>query len=221
MEDGRLKAVRQALMMNQGDFAKTIGLQQGSYSSIEKGKGKSTITAQTELLLRFVHGVNIDYLYGKSDTMFLTSQEKMQEEKPVMNYDKGVPYYNVYFECGFNSVENDQTTTPHCLIDLEAYSKADCWCNAKGDSMIPEINPGDIIALKELHDWQTYIPYGEIYAIVTTEHRTIKRICKSDVEGCVLLLPTNLNGKYSPQDIPLRIVQRIYKVIGCIKRFEQ
>lgn len=158
-----------------------------------------------------------------SPEWLLTGNGEMikQEEKPVMNYEKGVPYYNVDFECGFSSVENDQTTTPHCLIDLEAYSKADCWCNATGKSMIPEINPGDIIALKELHDWQTYIPYGEIYAIVTTEHRTIKRICKSDVEGCVLLLPTNLNGRYSPQDIPLRIVQRIYKVIGCIKRFEQ
>lgn len=178
-------------------------------------KAKSITADRVKEFLLFYPEVSPEWLLTGNGEMI------KQEEKPVMNYEKGVPYYNVDFECGFSSVENDQTTTPHCLIDLEAYSKADCWCNATGKSMIPEINPGDIIALKELHDWQTYIPYGEIYAIVTTEHRTIKRICKSDVEGCVLLLPTNLNGKYSPQDIPLRIVQRIYKVIGCIKRFEQ
>ena len=98
------------------------------------------------------------------------------------------------------------------------YNTAECWCNVTGHSMEPEISQGDIIALKELHDWQTYIPSGEIYAIVTTEHRTIKRVSPGKHEGYILLTPSNPSPEYVPQEIPLSIVQRVYRVLGCMKR---
>lgn len=214
MVHDRLKAIREALNMTQAVFAQSLGLKQGSYSDIEKGKTKTPVTPQTELILRFVHNVNIEYLYGNSDKMF--SQE---EQRPIMNFEKGKPYYNVDFMCGFDLVENNQTTNPDCLIWFPMYDKADCWCNATGMSMYPDICPGDIIALKELRDFKSYIPLGEIYGIVTKEHRTIKKVCKSEKKGCIKLVPTNQSKEFSEQDIPLDMVVRVYRVLGSLRRF--
>lgn len=137
---------------------------------------------------------------------------------PVKSYISGVPYYNVDFIGGFDLILNDQTINPEYYIDFKQYNSADCWCNVTGHSMEPEINQGDIIALKELHDWRTYIPAGEIYGLVTTEHRTIKKVCPSPKEGYLRLIPTNKSPEYIPQDIPISIIIKVYKVLGCMKR---
>ena len=131
---------------------------------------------------------------------------------------QGVPYYNVDFIGGFDLVLNDQTVLPEYYIDFKKYNSADCWCNVTGHSMEPEINPGDIIALKELEDWRTYMPAGEIYGIVTTEHRTIKKVRPSDREGYIRLIPINRSPEYTEQDIPVSIIIKVYKVLGCVKR---
>lgn len=77
---------------------------------------------------------------------------------------------------GFDLVLNDQTVNPEYLIDFQKYNNADCWCNVTGHSMEPEINHGDIIALKKIED-KSFLPLGEVYAIVTkNDMRTIKRL---------------------------------------------
>lgn len=40
--------------------------------------------------------------------------------------------------------------------------------------MEPELNNGDFIAMKEMTDPIEYLPYGEIYGIVTNSYRTVK-----------------------------------------------
>ena len=144
--------------------------------------------------------------------------EMEETDSPKISFTNGVPYYNVDFIGGFDLIENDQTINPEYRIDFQKYNNATCWCNVTGHSMEPEVTPGDIIALKELHDWRVYIPSGEIYGIVTTEHRTIKKISPSTKEGFIRLIPSNQSPEYVPQDIPISIVRRVYKVLGCMKR---
>lgn len=154
--------------------------------------------------------------FALNDVWFVDTENNTNE--PVISYECGVPYYNVDFIGGFDLILNNQTINPEYYIDFKQYNSADCWCNVTGHSMEPEINQGDIIALKELHDWRTYIPAGEIYGLVTTEHRTIKKVCPSPKEGFLRLIPTNKSPEYVPQDIPISIVLRVYKVLGCMKR---
>lgn len=164
--------------------------------------------------LHFFQDVSAEWLLLGEGEML-----RSKEEAPIMNFEKGKPYYNVDFICGFDLVENDQTTNPDCLIWFPMYNNADCWCNATGMSMYPDICPGDIIALKEVKDFRSFIPSGEIYGIVTKEHRTIKKVCKSEIEGCIKLIPTNQSKEFTEQDIPLDIVVRVYKVLGSLRRF--
>ncbi|WP_255299405.1 helix-turn-helix transcriptional regulator [Bacteroides sp. KFT8] len=145
-----------------------------------------------------------------------TSQET--DEQPKVNFTIGVPYYNIDFICGFDLVLNDQTTKPEYLIDFRKYNDATCWCNVTGHSMEPEINHGDIIALKKIED-PSFLPLGEVYAIVTTnDMRTIKRLGKGDDKEHYNLIPTNKSPEYGVQEIPKKMIRTIFQVLGCMKR---
>lgn len=153
----------------------------------------------------------------------LTGEGEMIHQLPsssnsIISYTAGVPYYNVDFIGGFDLVLNDQTINPEYLIDFKLYNEATCWCNVTGHSMEPEIAHGDMIALKKIEDF-SFIPFGEVYAIVTTnEMRTIKRIGPATNPENYSLIPTNKSPEYGIQELPKRMIRHIYHVLGCMKR---
>lgn len=135
-----------------------------------------------------------------------------------LNHDKiGVPYYDVDFIGGFDLVENDQTIDPAYYIDFTQYNRADCWVNITGHSMEPMINQGDMIALKRVRDWKNYLLYGEVYAVVTDEYRTVKIIRKSPKgDDFIRFVPYN-REEYDEQDVPISVIRRVFRVLGCAK----
>lgn len=139
---------------------------------------------------------------------------------PEINYEyKGAPYYNVDFIGGFDIVLNDQTINPDYYINFAPYNKPGVvWCNITGHSMEPELNNGDFIAMKEMTSPIEYLPYGEIYGIVTDDYRTVKRIRLSDRKGYVRLIPTNKSPEYGEQEIPIKIIRKVFAVLGSMHR---
>ncbi|MGL5957955.1 MAG: S24 family peptidase [Phocaeicola sp.] len=144
---------------------------------------------------------------------------ELQGDEPRISHTAGVPYYNVDFLGGFDLMMNDQTQHPEYRIDFKKYNEADCWCNVTGHSMEPEITHGDIIAMKKLEDWDLFIPYGEVYAIVAKNGlRTIKKIGSGSNTDTFSLIPTNKSPEYGTQEIPKKLVAGVWKVLGCMKR---
>lgn len=137
-------------------------------------------------------------------------------EALVSNSTEGTPYYAVDFIAGFDDVVNDQTLVPTSMISFPHVKEAECWVDVTGKSMEPLISPGDIIALRKLNNWNRHLLYGEVYAIVTEEYRTIKRIRKSPVDGYLTLVPEN--SDYDPQDILSDDIRAIYQVLCCAKK---
>lgn len=138
---------------------------------------------------------------------------------PKKNFSTGVPYYDVDFVGGFDLLANDQTVNPDYLIDFKPFEKATCWCNITGHSMEPEITHGDIIALRKIEDW-SYLPFGEIYAIVTrNDMRTVKRLGPGTTKDTFMLIPANKSPEYAPQEINKRDILHVFEVMGCMKRF--
>lgn len=158
---------------------------------------------------------NIDWIIKEQGDMLISGNKVTV---PQINYTKGVPYYNVDFIGGFDIVLNNQTINPEYLIDFQKYNEATCWCNVSGHSMEPEINNGDIIALKKIEDF-SFLPLGEVYAIVTTNGmRTIKRLGPSQNPECYTLVPTNKSPEYGIQELRKDMIQHIFQVLGCMKR---
>ena len=149
----------------------------------------------------------------------MLQSDNIPADRPRMSYTEGKPYYNVDFTGGFDIVLNDQTAKPDYLIDFKKYREADCWCNITGHSMEPLISNGDIIAIKELKNWRDFILYGEAYGIVTEDMRTVKIVTKSEKgDGYLHLVPVNKSVEYQPQDIPIKLITHVFKILGCMKK---
>ena len=74
MKGSRLKLIRKSLNMKQTQFAERLGLNQGSYSSIESGKTNVSQQVSRALLREFC--VNPEYIEsGKGDMFLLDSKE--------------------------------------------------------------------------------------------------------------------------------------------------
>lgn len=144
-------------------------------------------------------------------------KQKIQEPKSVYSDIIGVPYYNVDFASGYESFFKNSLANYDFKIDYEPYNDADFWVNNIGNSMSPKIESGDLVALKEKKDI-TQIIYGEIYAIVLPEMRTIKYIRKSEKENHVKFVPENLQD-FDSQDMPIELIEKFFLVLGSIKKF--
>lgn len=192
------------------EFERLCGLSNGYVRKVKDSLGKRGLAD----ILRKFPDLNPDWLLtGKGEMLFtdLTQQS-------IISYTTGVPYYNVDFIGGFDVVLNDQTINPEYLIDFKLYNEATCWCNVTGHSMEPEIAHGDIIALKKIDDF-SFLPFGEVYAIVTTNGmRTIKRIGPASTPNNYALIPTNKAPEYGIQELPKKMIRYVYHVLGCMKR---
>lgn len=195
---------------------------------LRNGETKEASSKILEPFCKHYKQVNPSYILIGKGSMFLTDSETnvpivadttSADNVPTISYSHGKPYYNVDFLGGFDIIINDQTVNPEYLIDFKKYEDADCWCNISGQSMEPLISNGDIIALKQLHDWREFLLYGEIYGIVTNDMRTVKLVTRSPKgDDHLHLVPVNKSEEYQPQDIPKKLITHVFQVLGCMKK---
>ncbi|MCZ4693902.1 helix-turn-helix transcriptional regulator [Ancylomarina euxinus] len=165
--------------------------------------------------------INLVWLLTGKGEMLLSGEEKVINElTPCVSPESGlgVPYYDVDFSGGFNAIFNNQTLLPDHNIVFAPFKDAQLWCNVTGNSMAEKINHGDIIALKELTNWEENVLFGEIYAVVTDHIRTIKIIRKSNNEDNYRLVPINTN-EFDENEVQKSSILNVFTVLGAIKKF--
>lgn len=223
---GTVRRIRQYIE-NKG-ISKYRFYQQSGLSNGALDKGENIGSDKCEKILYAFPDLNSDWLLTGRGSMLknnglelIDNKEDIEKnELPEVNYEyKGAPYYNVDFIGGFDLVLNDQTNNPDYYINFPPYNKEGVvWCNITGHSMEPELNNGDFIALKEMTDPIEYLPYGEIYGIITDNYRTVKRIRMSERKGFVRLIPTNKSPEYGEQEIPINMIRKVFAVLGSMHR---
>ena len=163
--------------------------------------------------LSYYKDVNPDWLILGQGSM-LREENKIAD---LISYDPsvGVPYYDVDFTAGFDAIFNNQTLLPAHNIVFKPFEEAQLWCNVTGDSMADRINSCDIIALKEIS--LESILYGEIYAVVLDDVRTVKILRKSSDPNRLRFIP--INKEYDEQEFEKCRIQRVYAVLGSIRKF--
>ena len=203
------------LQMSTNEFSNSIGLERPDrlYNILNGRNGVSSDLANI-IISRYN---NVEYLWLITGKGLMLKGECDLPEYSISENGDGVPYYNVDFTLGFDLVENDQTLIPAYHIKFPKYRDALCWVNATGDSMTPLINHGDMVALKRLDNWRDGVLFGEVYAIVTNDFRTIKKIRKSARgEEYFLFVPENTDG-FDDQEVLKDSILTVYKVLGCSK----
>lgn len=198
--------------MSDRQFSLSIGVSAGYINSISKSIQPDVMNSISALY----PDLNIGWLLTGEGEMLKDNTEA----KPIINYEqRGVPYYDVDFIGGFDLVLNDQTINPEYYIDFKPYNNAKYWANVSGHSMEPSISHGDMIAIKEIETWREFLPYGEVYGIVTDEFRTIKVVSKGDDDKSFSLIPLNKDPQYSAQSIPKHLIRKVFSVLGAVKKF--
>ncbi len=212
-----LKSYFEKQQVTQVELAERLGVTKAYINALFNGKkpfGKAQAEKWSNLF-----GLSVSWLLTGEGSMLKSAEGSEGAVLPRKNFEQGVPYYNVDFIGGFDIVTNDQTATPEYLIDYEPYNKATCWCNITGHSMEPEISHGDVLALKLVED-PSFLPFGEVYAIVTTnDMRTVKRIGPASTPDAYALIPSNKSPEYGVQELPKRMIRTVFQVLGCMKRF--
>lgn len=135
---------------------------------------------------------------------------------PVLNEQKGVPYFDVEFTAGFLEVENNSSIMPDSYISHPFFKGCDYVVRASGQSMAKVICHGDAIGLVKINNWKEFFPFGEIYAIVTNDgFRMVKVITKGETDETYTLISKPSDSKkdeFPPQQIKKGSILSIFKV---------
>ncbi len=195
-------------------FSTKVGINPSNFN--RKMKGELPFTNKDFVKIHTSTGLSLEWLeFGEGD---MTAERPTIHEanKPLPPQSDAKPFYDVDFLLGFNEAYNDTPNVPSRYISVPGYEKADFWCRTSGDSMKPFISNGDVIALREVQDWQSFLPMNEVYAVMTTNDlRTVKVVRKGSDDMHFTLHA--YNEEYEDQEISKASITKVYKVMGCLK----
>ena len=193
--------------MSQKAFCDKIGVSKGYITNMVSGFGRDVLFR----IKQEFPDLSINWLlYGEGE--MLNSQSQAVEVG-----GKQIPFFDVEFEGGYDVMVNDQTRTAASFINVPYETRATHACRITGRSMQPDIYSGDIILLQYIEDF-SWLPLGDIYAIVTTnDMRTVKRLARSENDENYLLVPSN--AEYQAQELPKRLIRNVFRVVGTIRMF--
>lgn len=218
----------ESILKERGDtknaFSIKVGINPSNFN--RKMKGDIPFTSKDFAKISDAIGINRDWLEKgigepKSpacDQVDHKLVDKLVEMtvKNAMREPGSKPFYDVDFALGFNEMYNDEPNIPSKYISVPGYEKADFWCRTSGDSMKPFVSNGDIIALKEVKDWQSFLPMNEVYAVMTTNDlRTVKVVRKGSDDMHFTLHA--YNEEYEDQEINKATITKVFKVLGALK----
>jgi phage repressor protein C with HTH and peptisase S24 domain len=204
-------------------IAERLGVSKAYVNALMTGKKAFGKTQAAKWSSEF--GISASWLLTGEGPMLKEEKEMEKEEEyellPRITEDKGRPYYDVDFLGGYGEFADDPASAPVTyMIDYPPYNKEGVfYMNVRGDSMSPEINSGDLVALRPIEAWYDFLLLGKVYAIVTLSgQRTIKRLRRGSDSEHYTLEP--INPAYESQEIPKTQIERVFEVLGGIRRYE-
>lgn len=212
----RLRAYIREHGETKNSFALRVGINPSNFNrkmKEEGEEGKLSFSNKDFKLILDATGLSPEWLKtGEGEKYSGAGVEALGESNTITSK----PFYDVDFALGFATMYNDTPNVPSKYVSVPGYERADFWCRTSGDSMQPMINGGDMIALKEVLDWQDFLPLNEVYAIITTNDlRTVKVVRKGSDDMHLTLHA--YNEAYEDQEISKENITKVFKVIGCIK----
>lgn len=189
-------------------------LSNGYVSSMRKGLGVTKL----ENVLNAFPDLNRDWLlYGEGEMLRreLKSFDRSVEGKKSV---RQVPVYELAATAGFSSIYQDCSTEAVEYLNIPDLPAVDGAIYARGDSMSPLIESGDIVIFKKVELCTDNILWGNIYIVSYTvdgdDFTVLKYIRQSSRTGFIRL--ESFNVRYDPQDIPAASITALALVKASI-----
>lgn len=209
----RFADVRRELGYTQAEFAKVLGIS-NTTADIERGRTKLSGKVVAELLKQFK--INPLWLFAESELQYLESSNTSVIPK-VVTVDsadnENMVLVNAKAAAGYP--QNIQDTSwykqlPAFDLPLPEFRNASYrGFQVEGDSMLPNLKPGEWVLAKAVDDIAHVSP-NKIYVIVLQDAVLVKKIEKAPVSNNITLI--SLNETYPPYEIEPHQIQEIWQV---------
>ncbi|TKC10418.1 DNA-binding protein [Pedobacter polaris] len=212
-ENERLKLIIDKLhFKTQKEFAVKLNIQSGSLSDIIRGKGGMKISNAIKDKLTFMFNVNQEWLTEGIGEPFLKKGPIVSETK------EGVPYFDVSLADINHSVFMEEE--PEYFVNYKPFNDCTAYLPVYGDSMYPKYASGEIIAVKEVTNFEV-LQWGEAYVIMgddtTNGIRSIKLVHQHADPNKLILRSSNPNFK-GDTIINKKSISSMYIIKGKITR---
>ena len=211
-ENERLKSLRKSLGLTQTEMAEKIGIKQGSYSDVERGK--AIVSNYVKMSLEQNLNLNRAWLETGKGEMLNKDHIVKEEGSSIARLMGKQPPSLDFLRHKLNKLyesDNFDTEVPSAEITLPGYD--DCEM-IFGDAMAPSFCNGDVVLIKEWKD--VFVEFGQAYLIVTNNDHRMARILLPDDENGSLICKA-INDKYPPVKIARSDIKKLCLIKGKVE----
>lgn len=124
-----------------------------------------------------------------------------------------VPLVNMFALGGSLTEQLDSTSVDELESVQTPVKGAEMAIQVSGDSMAPKYPSGSRLFCRHVDD-PTFIEWGKVYVIDTTQGAVVKELRPGSSSDNVMCYSLNDNKKYVPFEVPLSSIHGIWKVIA-------
>lgn len=216
---GRLITFLKSRGLSQRKFEQSIGASNGFVNNISKGIGAEKM----QKILSVYPEINPSWLLSGDGEMHVPITVDLQHKGRLSAIKKavsitadstdqckksrGVPYYE---ELPVSAGKLDvllHDAKPTGYIDIPGL-RAQALFPVVGCSMKPEINPGDVVGVEALNNWDSIDP-DKVYMVITSDDRMIKHLELDDEDGEILWC---VSPNYKRFKIAKSNIKAIYRI---------
>lgn len=197
----------------QAEFAQLLGIS-NTTADIERGRTKLSGKVVMELLRQFK--INPLWLFGESEAQYLETSRTSVIPKVVTvdSADKdNMVLVNAKAAAGYPQNIHDTSwyrQLPAFDLPIPEFRNASYrGFQVEGDSMLPNLHPGDWVLARAVEDLDDVSP-NKIYVIVLQDAVLVKKIDRSPNNSDLVLV--SLNETYPPYTIKAEQIQELWQV---------
>ncbi len=209
--------IRRGLGYTQAEFAALLGVSTTT-ADIERGRTKLSGKVVSELLKQFK--INPLWLFGESEQQYLESSNTSVIPKVVTvdsSDNENMVLVNAKAAAGYP--QNIQDTSwyrqlPAFDLPIPEFRNATYrGFQVEGDSMLPNLKPGEWVLAKAVEDVKDVNP-NKIYVVVLQDSVMVKKIERPPNSKQLILI--SLNETYPPYQIEPYQIQELWQVSSKI-----
>lgn len=195
----RMLALVDYTKLSKRKFQESIGVSNSYIQNISEGIGADVLNRIT---IQYPE-INTHWLITGEGKMLREGSEYELKETPQM----GVPYYEELPVSAGQLEVLLQSSKPTGYINVPGL-RAQALFPVVGCSMKPEINPGDVVGVEVLNNWDSIDP-DKVYMIITSDDRMIKHLELDDEDGEILWC---VSPNYKRFKIAKSNIKAIYRI---------
>ncbi len=132
-----------------------------------------------------------------------------------------IPVYDIDIMAGNGEMFQDGGhTAPAYHMDVPDFSGCIAF-RVYSDSMAPLIEAGTLVFCRMLNDWQTFIEYGQIYAVQVADNRRFIKYIRKAADAANNFLMKSHNTGYDDFEVPKSRIRAVWLVEGWMRKKTQ